>query len=123
MAGHKRMDFVMNLWRRGWPTNRSVRGGDRPARASPCASIQTTRGDIPMRYTMPQCDDVTERMNAFCRSVSPNNRRTLGRGLLCVQNRPQKWSVRLYDEKGNRGRKAGTGPFTAAMMDKYPRCR
>ncbi|VEB60080.1 pathogenicity island protein [Salmonella enterica subsp. enterica] len=28
--------------------------------------------------------------------------------------------VRLYDEKGNRGRKAGTGLFTAAMMDKYP---
>ncbi len=31
--------------------------------------------------------------------------------------------VRLYDEKGNRGRKAGTGLFTAAMMDKYPGCR
>lgn len=28
--------------------------------------------------------------------------------------------VRLYDDKGNRGRKEGTGLFTAALLDKYP---
>ncbi|SUX75304.1 Uncharacterized conserved protein [Citrobacter freundii] len=28
--------------------------------------------------------------------------------------------VRLYDEKGNRGRKDGVGLFTAALMEKYP---
>lgn len=28
--------------------------------------------------------------------------------------------VRLYDEKGNRGRKEGTGLFTGALMETYP---
>ncbi len=28
--------------------------------------------------------------------------------------------VRLYDEKGNRGRKEGVGLFTGALMARYP---
>ncbi len=69
---------------------------------------------------MPPHDDVTERMNAFADRFLP----TMGElaGFIVCAKSPScgMERVRLYDEKGNRGRKAGTGLFTAAMMVKYP---
>ncbi|WP_246758692.1 transcriptional regulator MlrB, partial [Salmonella enterica] len=121
-GGHKRMDFVMNSlapWVDYKPICPEVAIGlpvPRPA----LRLIQTTCGDIRMRYSHAPHDDVTERMNAFADRFLP----TIGElaGFIVCAKSPScgMERVRLYDEKGNRGRKAGTGLFTAAMMDKYP---
>ncbi|EJD0730047.1 DUF523 domain-containing protein, partial [Salmonella enterica] len=121
-GGHKRMDFVMNSlapWVAYKPICPEVAIGlpvPRPA----LRLIQTTCGDIRMRYSHAPHDDVTERMNAFADRFLP----TIGElaGFIVCAKSPScgMERVRLYDEKGNRGRKAGTGLFTAAMMDKYP---
>ncbi|EJQ9543653.1 DUF523 and DUF1722 domain-containing protein [Salmonella enterica] len=121
-GGHKRMDFVMNSlapWVDYKPICPEVAIGlpvPRPA----LRLIQTTCGDIRMRYSHAPHDDVTERMNAFTDRFLP----TIGElaGFIVCAKSPScgMERIRLYDEKGNRGRKAGTGLFTAAMMDKYP---
>ncbi|TGD04153.1 DUF1722 domain-containing protein, partial [Salmonella enterica subsp. enterica serovar Wilhelmsburg] len=64
-------------------------------------------------------EDVTERRNACADRFLP----TLGElaGFIVCAKSPScgMERVRLYDEKGNRGRKAGTGLLSAAMMDYY----
>lgn len=83
-GGHKRMDFVMNSlapWVVYKPICPEVAIGlpvPRPA----LRLIQTTCGDIRMRYSHAPHDDVTERMNAFADRFSANNRRT--GGVYCV---------------------------------------
>ncbi len=71
-GGHKRMDFVMNSLA-PWVAYKPIcPGGDRPARARPALRlIQTTCGDIRMRYSHAPHDDVTERMNAFADRFLP----------------------------------------------------
>ncbi|HGE8017595.1 TPA: transcriptional regulator MlrB, partial [Salmonella enterica] len=72
-GGHKRMDFVMNSlapWVAYKPICPEVAIGlpvPRPA----LRLIQTTCGDIRMRYSHAPHDDVTERMNAFADRFLP----------------------------------------------------
>lgn len=93
-GGHKRMDFVMNSlapWVAYKPICPEVAIGlpvPRPA----LRLIQTTCGDIRMRYSHAPHDDVTERMNAFADRFLPTIRRA--GGVYCVQNRPvAEWSA------------------------------
>lgn len=73
-----------------------------------------------MRFSHAPHDDVTEKMADFANA----HLSTLGElsGFIVCAKSPScgMERVRLYDEKGNRGRKEGTGLFTAALMEKYP---
>lgn len=93
-GGHKRMDFVMNSlapWVAYKPICPEVAIGlpvPRPA----LRLIQTTCGDIRMRYSHAPHDDVTERMNAFADRFLP----TIGElaGFIVCANRPvAEWSA------------------------------
>lgn len=121
-GGHKRMGFVMDelaQWVAFKPVCPEMAIGlpvPRPA----LRLVQTREGDIRMRFTHAPHDDVTEKMADFASA----HLTTLGElsGFIVCAKSPScgMERVRLYDDKGNRGRKEGTGLFTAALLDKYP---
>ncbi|ARI08312.1 YbgA family protein [Klebsiella grimontii] len=121
-GGHKRMGFVMDelaQWVAFKPICPEMAIGlpvPRPA----LRLVQTTEGELRMRFSHAPHDDVTEKMADFANA----HLSTLGElsGFIVCAKSPScgMERVRLYDEKGNRGRKEGTGLFTAALMEKYP---
>ncbi|SUG15411.1 pathogenicity island protein [Salmonella enterica subsp. arizonae] len=122
-GGHKRMDFVMNSLA-PWVTYKTICPEvaiGLPVPRPALRLIQTTSGDIRMRYSHAPYDDITDKNECFCRFGFCQRMGELAGFIVCAKSPSCGMErVRLYDEKGNRGRKAGTGLFTAAMMAKYP---
>ncbi|HBU7584658.1 TPA: DUF523 domain-containing protein, partial [Klebsiella pneumoniae] len=121
-GGHKRMGFVMDelaQWVAFKPVCPEMAIGlpvPRPA----LRLVQTPVGEIRMRFSHAPHEDVTEKMADFANA----HLATLGElsGFIVCAKSPScgMERVRLYDEKGNRGRKEGVGLFTGALMARYP---
>ncbi len=121
-GGHKRLRFVMDELS-PWIMFRPVcpeMSIDLPVPRPALRLIQTTSGDIRMRMSHDTQQDMTEKMHDFTARYLP----TLGNlaGFIVCAKSPScgMERVRLYDEQGHRGRKAGVGLFTAALMKAYP---
>lgn len=121
-GGHKRMDFVMNALAREVtfkPVCPEMAIGlpvPRPA----LRLVQTGDGERHMRFTHAPHEDVTSRMAAFAAGYLPAVAELDG-FIVCAKSPSCGMErVRLYDEAGNRGRKEGSGLFTAAMQQAYP---
>ncbi|SUG29213.1 pathogenicity island protein [Salmonella enterica subsp. arizonae] len=83
-GGHKRMDFVMNSLA-PWVTYKTICPEvaiGLPVPRPALRLIQTTSGDIRMRYSHAPYDDITDKMNAFADRFLP----TMGElgGIYCV---------------------------------------
>ncbi len=87
-----------------------------PARRSPGADPGR---EIRMRFSHAPHEDVTEKMADF--ASAHGNPGELSGFIVCAKSPSCGMErVRLYDEKGNRGRKEGVGLFTGALMARYP---
>lgn len=121
-GGHKRMAFVMDELA-PWVTFRPVCPEMAIGLPSPRPAlrlIQMADGDIRMRFTQAPNEDVTERMTEFTASYLPRLEDVAG-FIVCAKSPSCGMErVRLYDEKGNRGRKEGVGLFTKALLETYP---
>ncbi|WP_044175932.1 YbgA family protein [Phytobacter massiliensis] len=121
-GGHKRMGFVMDdlaQWVSFRPVCPEMAIGlpvPRPA----LRLIRTVDGDTRMRFSHAPGEDVSEKMQAFAADFLPGIADLAG-FIVCAKSPSCGMErVRLYDENGNRGRKEGTGLFTAALMETYP---
>jgi len=121
-GGHKRMGFVMDSLTQ-WVTFKPIcpeMAMGLPVPRPALRLVQTTAGDIRMRFSHAPHDDVTEKMTEFTADYLPR----LGdlSGFIVCAKSPScgMERVRLYDEKGNRGRKEGVGVFTRALLETYP---
>lgn len=121
-GGHKRMGFVMDelaQWVTFRPTCPEMAIGlpvPRPA----LRLVQTGEGEIRMRFSHAPHEDVTAKMTAFAASFLSQADNLAG-FIVCAKSPSCGMErVRLYDEKGNRGRKEGVGLFTGALMAHYP---
>lgn len=121
-GGHKRMAFVMDELA-PWVTFRPVCPEMAIGLPSPRPAlrlIQIADGDIRMRFTQAPNEDVTERMTEFTASYLPRLEDVAG-FIVCAKSPSCGMErVRLYDEKGNRGRKEGVGLFTKELLETYP---
>lgn len=121
-GGHKRMAFVMDELA-PWVTFRPVCPEMAIGLPSPRPAlrlIQMADGDIRMRFTQAPNEEVTERMTEFTASYLPRLADVAG-FIVCAKSPSCGMErVRLYDEKGNRGRKEGVGLFTKALLETYP---
>ncbi len=121
-GGHKRMTFVMDSlasWVSFKPVCPEMAIGlpvPRPA----LRLVQTPVGEIEMRFSHAPHDDVTQKMAAFAADYLPRLGELSG-FIVCAKSPSCGMErVRLYDEKGNRGRKEGVGLFTKALLEQYP---
>lgn len=121
-GGHKRMAFVMDelaQWVALKPVCPEMAIGlpvPRPA----LRLVQTSEGNIQMRFSHAPYDDVTRKMAAFADEYIPRQSELSG-FIVCAKSPSCGMErVRLYDEKGNRGRKNGTGIFTTSLLEAYP---
>ncbi|MFP2514191.1 YbgA family protein [Buttiauxella agrestis] len=121
-GGHKRMGFVMDglaQWVNFKPICPEMAIGlpvPRPA----LRLVQTGEGELRMRFSHAPHDDVTDKMTAFADSYL-SSLGGLSGFIVCAKSPSCGMErVRLYDEKGNRGRKEGVGIFTQALLEKYP---
>jgi len=121
-GGHKRMGFVMDELAQ-WVTFKPVcpeMAIGLPVPRPALRLIQTTDGDTRMRFSHDPQEDVTDKMAAFAERFLPSVINVSG-FIVCAKSPSCGMErVRLYDEKGHRGRKAGIGLFTAALLEKYP---
>ncbi len=121
-GGHKRMGFVMDELSQ-WVTFKPVcpeMAIGLPVPRPALRLVQTTEGDIRMRFSHAPHDDVTQKMAKFADSWLPQQANLSG-FIVCAKSPSCGMErVRLYDEKGNRGRKEGVGLFTGALLEKFP---
>lgn len=121
-GGHKRAGFVMDDLAR-WVTFSPVCPEMSIGLPVPRAALRLVQGDIDdirMRFTHAPHDDVTEKMNEFTAAYLPKLGDIVG-FIVCAKSPSCGMErVRLYDEKGNRGGKEGTGLFTKALLEAYP---
>ncbi len=121
-GGHKRMGFIMDELAQ-WVSFRPVcpeMAIGLPTPRPALRLIQTTGGDTCMRFSKDSTEDVTDKMAAFAAEYLPKIGDLAG-FIVCAKSPSCGMErVRLYDEKGNRGRKEGVGLFTAALMKQYP---
>ena len=121
-GGHKRMGFVMDELAR-WVSFRPVcpeMSIGLPVPRPALRLVQSRVGDIEMRFSHAPHDDVTAKMAAFSETYLPTISHLSG-FIVCAKSPSCGMErVRLYDEKGNRGRKEGVGLFTGALLEKYP---
>ncbi|QPT15814.1 Uncharacterized conserved protein [Serratia rubidaea] len=121
-GGHKRMAFVMDELAR-WVTFKPVcpeMAIGLPVPRPALRLVKTSEGDISMRFSHTPHDDVTEKMTGFTAEYLSRLGELSG-FIVCAKSPSCGMErVRVYDEKGNRGRKEGVGLFTGALMDKYP---
>lgn len=121
-GGHKRMGFVMDSLAQ-WVTFKPVCpemavGLPVPRRA--LRLTQSATGQTHMRFSQAPNEDITEDMHDFSARYLPGISHLAG-FIVCAKSPSCGMErVRLYDEKGNRGKKEGTGLFTAAMLEMYP---
>ena len=81
--------------------------------------VQTTEGDFRLHFSQAPHDDMTEKMAEFTDSYLSHLDELSG-FIVCAKSPSCGMErVRLYDEKGNRGRKEGVGVFTRALLEKY----
>ncbi|CAI1869796.1 YbgA family protein [Serratia fonticola] len=121
-GGHKRMSFVMDGLAQ-WVTFKPVCPEMAIGLPSPRPAlrlVQTTAGDFRLHFSQAPHDDVTEKMAEFTDSYLSRLDELSG-FIVCAKSPSCGMErVRLYDEKGNRGRKEGVGIFTKALLEKYP---
>ncbi len=121
-GGHKRAAFVMDRLGR-WVSFRPIcpeMAMGLPVPRPALRLVQTTAGDIHMRFSHAPHEDVTGKMADFCEGYLSGLGELSG-FIVCAKSPSCGMErVRLYDEKGNPGRKEGVGVFTAALMEKYP---
>ena len=121
-GGHKRTDFVMDRLAQ-WVSFRPIcpeMAIGLPTPRPALRLVQTTAGDIRMRFSHAPHEDVSEKMADFSAGYLDGLGELSG-FIVCAKSPSCGMErVRLYDEKGNRGRKEGTGLFTAALMAKFP---
>ncbi|MDR9891937.1 DUF523 and DUF1722 domain-containing protein [Pseudenterobacter timonensis] len=121
-GGHKRMGFVMDELAQ-WVTFRPVcpeMAIGLPVPRPALRLIQTTDGEVQMRFSHAPHDDVSAKMAEFAENYLPRIGDLAG-FIVCAKSPSCGMErVRLYDEKGNRGRKEGVGLFTAALLARYP---
>ncbi|WP_426595796.1 YbgA family protein [Pectobacterium brasiliense] len=121
-GGHKRMNFVMDELAQ-WVTFKPVcpeMSIGLPVPRPALRLVQTAEGDIHMRFSHAPHDDVTEKMADFAETYL-SHLGPLSGFIVCAKSPSCGMErVRLYDEKGNRGRKEGVGLFTASLLEKYP---
>ncbi|MBA0197771.1 DUF523 and DUF1722 domain-containing protein [Pectobacterium brasiliense] len=121
-GGHKRMNFVMDELAQ-WVTFKPVcpeMSIGLPVPRPALRLVQTVEGDIRMRFSHAPHDDVTEKMADFAETYFSRLEQLSG-FIVCAKSPSCGMErVRLYDEKGNRGRKEGVGLFTASLLEKYP---
>jgi len=121
-GGHKRTGFVMDVlapWVSFKPICPEMAIGlptPRPA----LRLVQDSGDGLHLRFTQAPHDDLTERMNDFTASYLPQLEDITG-FIVCAKSPSCGMErVRLYDEKGHRGRKEGVGLFTKALLEAYP---
>ena len=121
-GGHKRMGFVMDelaQWVTFSPVCPEMAMGlpvPRPA----LRLVQTTSGEIRMRFSQAPNEDVTQKIDDFTAAYLPRVAELAG-FIVCAKSPSCGMErVRLYDEKGGRGRKEGVGRFTGALLAAYP---
>lgn len=121
-GGHKRTSFAMDELTQ-WVTFRPVcpeMAIGLPVPRPALRLTQTHDGEIRMRFSHAPHEDVTQKMADFSEAWLPNASELSG-FIVCAKSPSCGMErVRLYDENGNRGRKEGTGLFTAALLEKYP---
>ncbi|MCE9992269.1 DUF523 and DUF1722 domain-containing protein [Enterobacter asburiae] len=121
-GGHKRMGFVMDdlaQWVSFRPVCPEMAIGlptPRPA----LRLINAADGTIELRFSKPPHDDTTQKMADFAAGYLPKTSDLAG-FIVCAKSPSCGMErVRLYDEKGNAGRKEGVGLFTAALLKARP---
>ncbi|WPU24749.1 DUF523 and DUF1722 domain-containing protein [Cedecea neteri] len=121
-GGHKRMAFVMDglaqsvTFKPVCPEMAIGLPVPRPA----LRLVKLGEGDIRMRFSQAPHDDVTEKMADFATSYVSGLDGLAG-FIVCAKSPSCGMErVRLYDVKGNPGRKEGVGTFTQALLEQYP---
>ncbi|ELN4154997.1 YbgA family protein [Citrobacter braakii] len=121
-GGHKRMGFVMDELAQ-WVTFKPVcpeMSIGLPVPRPALRLVQTAQGNIRICFSHAPGEDVTDKMSDFTASYI-NGLGGLSGFIVCAKSPSCGMErVRLYDEKGNRGRKEGTGLFTGTLMETYP---
>lgn len=121
-GGHKRAGFAMDELAE-WVTFKPVCPEMAIGLPVPRPALRLTQlgeGEIRMRFSHEPHNDVTQKMTDFSDAYLPGAS-TLSGFIVCAKSPSCGMErVRLYDENGNRGRKEGTGLFTAALLAKYP---
>lgn len=110
-GGHKRTEFVMDRLAQ-WVTFRPVcpeMAIGLPVPRPALRLVQTSVGQIRMRLSHAPHEDVTVKMADFCEEYLTGLGELSG-FIVCAKSPSCGMErVRLYDEKGNRGRKEGWG--------------
>lgn len=121
-GGHKRLGFVMDELT-PWVTLRPVcpeMAIGLPAPRPALRLVKTATSDIRLRFSHAPEHDITEKMLDFSRQYHASLNRLCG-FIVCAKSPSCGMArVRVYDEAGQRGRKEGTGLFTASLMAHYP---
>lgn len=121
-GGHKRMGFVMDELAQ-WVTFKPVcpeMAIGLPVPRPALRLVKTESGETCMRFTKDNTEDITDKMTHFADDYLPGIRDFAG-FIVCAKSPSCGMErVRLYDEQGNPGMKAGTGIFTAALLARYP---
>ncbi|WP_353613738.1 DUF523 and DUF1722 domain-containing protein [Mangrovibacter phragmitis] len=121
-GGHKRMPFVMDELA-NWVTFRPVCPEMAVGLPSPRPAlrlVKTPEHEIRLRFSSEPHEDITDKMQAFSDKYV-NNIGSLSGFIVCAKSPSCGMErVRLYDEANQRGKKAGTGIFTATLMARYP---
>ena len=121
-GGHKRAGFAMDELAE-WVTFKPVcpeMAIGLPVPRPALRLTQLSEGEVRMRFSHEPHEDVTQKMTDFSDAYLPSVSKLSG-FIVCAKSPSCGMErVRLYDENGNRGRKEGTGLFTAALLAKYP---
>lgn len=121
-GGHKRLGFVMDELA-PWVTLRPVcpeMAIGLPAPRPALRLVKTATSDIRLRFSHAPEHDLTDKMLEFSRQYHASLKRLCG-FIVCAKSPSCGMErVRLYDEEGQRGKKEGTGLFTASLMAHYP---
>ena len=121
-GGHKRMAFVMDdlaPWVTFKPVCPEMAIG-LPAPRPALRLVKTQQEIVRMRFSSAPEEDITDNMQIFATRYMAKVMGLCG-FIVCAKSPSCGMErVRLYDEKGQRGRKEGRGIFTATLMAHYP---